>query len=232
MSKKRKLSPNAREATPSQDTSVDRPTGMQLMLDVAPEVFALFLSFMYTGTYPSSVDYAPKDTIPLSIRAWLLGQKLRSVGFMNYAMARVFHGVGRYWALGPGIVGVVWAGTAVMEAKMEGGVGIKTEEGKEKEKDEEKMEEEEDAMDTITPPSTPPKPSSVKNTTETAIPILSPSPLRALVLSLLTTYWSSAEAPYITRHERSSWEAVFDAYPDLRREFIFGLRGSRKMLVV
>jgi hypothetical protein len=243
---------NHNDATPFHPASAD------LILDVAPRIFALFLSYIYTSTYPSSADASlayrhaasasPEHAIPLSIQAWLLGQKLGSVGFMNYAMSRVFYGCGRYWAMSPGVVEYVWAGTT-KEVEVEVEVEVKTEvkteerggvkiEEKEKAKGEER-EEKKDAIEINTDTTTPPTPTKPSSDTETAVPIptsppiLSPSPLRAFILSVLTTYWTSPALPYVARHERMSWEAVFDAYPDLRRDFIFGMmQANRKMLAL
>jgi hypothetical protein len=170
----------------------------------------------------------------------LLGQKLGSVGFVNYAIARVYHGVGRYWALSPGVVGFVWEGLRVRKR-----VGSRLRKGRRWGERRgmcmsSRLELDMDVdMDKTTLPPTPTKPFiDIDTDTDTDMPdpelspILSPSPLRALVLSVLTTYWSRFEAPHIVRHKRTSWEAVFDAYPDLRREFIFELQGNKKILAV
>jgi hypothetical protein len=174
----------------------------------------------------------------------LLGQKLGSVGFMHYAIARAYHGVGRYWAPSPGVVGFVWEETAVeggVKSEKESGVKVEVKQkvgGEERDVHVIKVELDMDVeMDKKTLPPAPTKPfididTDIDMPDPKLSPILSPSPLRALVLSVLTTYWSRFEAPHIVRHKRTFWEAVFDAYPDLRRDFIFELQGNRKILAV
>jgi hypothetical protein len=203
------------------------------MKDTDPDIFGLFLKYIYKGGYHESVDAQACATIaadgqqgssiPPSIRAWLLAQRLRSTSFMNHAITHVYHGIGRHFALTPEMVDYVWLRTAVSAVvtkdKGDGSTPLQLDKV--------------DSIDVATPPPTPTK---VGDTEAPAVVIssvvLSPSPLRALVLSVLTTYWAAPSAQLIARHPQGTWNTVFDVHPDLRRDFIFGLQGARKMLAV
>jgi hypothetical protein len=204
------------------------------MKDTDPLIFGLFLKFIYTGGYPESADaqaYAivaadgqqGSGGIPPSVRAWLLAQRLRSTSFMNHAIAHVYHGIGRHFALTPEMVDYVWIRTAVPVAVTRDKVDESTP----------PIPIKVDNTDVATPPPTPTKVDDVDvPVADNSLTVLFPSPLRALVLSVLTTYWTGPSPQLIAHHPQAAWNTVFDAHPDLRRGFIFGLQGSRKMLAV
>lgn len=53
-----------------------------------PKIFDLFVEWMYYGQYSYTVAPA-SNTVNLDIQAWVLGGKLQSVNFQNYAMSRL-----------------------------------------------------------------------------------------------------------------------------------------------
>jgi hypothetical protein len=250
-SKKRKL---GAETNDCEAQSVNREMLLTLHnMDV--DIFGLFLTYIYRGAYPVTMDaplnatmakgdvyvsrfagssytegrkattFSPTvfDSIPPSIRAWLLAQRLRSVSFMNHAITHVYHGIGRHFALTPGLVDYVWVHTAPCPAH------------------------------TATTPPPPPTLSSssaattpppthtkvdddesrsCKLTTAKNLAIVTPSPLRALVLSFLVTYWPAHGNHIIARNQQSAWDALFVKHMDLRRNFIFGLQEGGKLMSV
>jgi hypothetical protein len=52
----------------------------------------------------------------------------------------------------------------------------------------------------------------------------SPSPLRALLLDVLTTHWPSQHTHIIARNQQAAWSAVFEAHAELRREMMLGMQ--------
>jgi hypothetical protein len=64
------------------------------MEDELPETISIFVSWVYTGRIPNSCKIAPEAL-------WILGDRLRSPGFMNEAMHHIFaryHRAGHmYW---------------------------------------------------------------------------------------------------------------------------------------
>ncbi|CAO2647932.1 Nn.00g088540.m01.CDS01 [Neocucurbitaria sp. VM-36] len=159
------------------------------------------------STHPCPLHTAlQRDPIPPSIHAWLLAQRLGAIGFMNHALTRIYGGVGTYFALTPWLLDYVWANTSVSTS----------------------------TTDTNAFTSSSSSSSSPSFPYSGVVPTPSPSPLRTLLLHILTTHWSSpvthivAKAPALN----AAWSALFDAHADLRREFIFGLRGGAKVLSV
>jgi hypothetical protein len=53
------------------------------------------------------------DTIPPSIHAWLLAQRLGAPAFMNHAISRIYTGLGSYFALSPLLIDHVWNATCL-----------------------------------------------------------------------------------------------------------------------
>lgn len=69
--------------------------------------------------------------------------------------------------------------------------------------------------------------------TKTSTSAAQPSELKRLALDVLVVHWSAAtnivsKSPALN----DVWNDLFNAFPDLRREFIFGLQGGRKLLPV
>ncbi|OAL49467.1 hypothetical protein IQ07DRAFT_644626 [Pyrenochaeta sp. DS3sAY3a] len=58
------------------------------------------------------LDLEPKD-VPPSIRAWILGHRLRAAEFMNHAMEHVFHTMGVDYVLTPALVQYVWLNASI-----------------------------------------------------------------------------------------------------------------------
>ncbi|KAF1841983.1 uncharacterized protein K460DRAFT_409422 [Cucurbitaria berberidis CBS 394.84] len=232
--------------------------------DVDAVIFGLFLKYIYQGSYPASVDSvsstmhrvspltptttitpsrhppyssvpqtqthtppartpnqshipvsqslsphrtAQSNPIPPSIRAWLLAQRLGAMGFMNHAMSRIFGGIGCHFALTPSLLHYVWAETS--------------------------------------PPSLANAPTSTTAAPSTSISsapdmlrapnaVLTPSPLRKLLLDVLVLQWPSQATHIIAKSPglNATWNALFDAHLDLRREFIFGLQGGGNLMPV
>jgi hypothetical protein len=52
----------------------------------------------------------------------------------------------------------------------------------------------------------------------------SASPLRALLLDVLTTHWPSQHTHIIARNQQAAWSAVFEAHAELRQEMMFGMQ--------
>jgi hypothetical protein len=246
--KKRKLSAETSDCEPQ---SVNREMLLTLH-DMDVDIFSLFLKYIYKGTYPASVDApltatmakggmyvsrfagssymegrkattpssAAFDSIPPSIHAWLLAQRLRSVSFMNHAITHIYHGIGRHFALTPGLVDYVWVHTAPCSAHTATTPPSPS-----------------SSVASITPPPTPTKvdddaPRSCDFTTPKVLAVVTPSPLRALVLSFLVTYWPAHGNHIIARNQQSAWDALFDKHLDLRRNLIFGLQEGGKLMSV
>jgi hypothetical protein len=55
-------------------------------------------------------------------------------------------------------------------------------------------------------------------------PVSSASPLRALLLDVLTTHWPSQHTHIIARNQQAAWSAVFEAHAELRREMMLGMQ--------
>lgn len=156
------------------------------------------------------------EVIPPSIRAWLLGQSLKARDFMNHAIGRIYAGIGMHFALTPSLIDHVWVNTA--HAPISPSAATMTCSG------------------------------TSASTTDEAIvgkgriPLsssgdilaLKPNPLRALLLAVLVTYWSSTSAHTIARSAslNAVWNALFDTHHDLRRDFILGLQGGIKVMPV
>jgi hypothetical protein len=58
------------------------------------------------------------------------------------------------------------------------------------------------------------------------------APLRKLLLDILIMHWPTHHTHIITRNDDDAWNAVFDAHQDLRRGFILGLQGGTKVMPV
>jgi hypothetical protein len=57
-----------------------------------PSIFSLFNLWMYYGRYTASEPlFSGEQNVPTrDVQAWVLGDKLQSVGFKNYAMTRIY----------------------------------------------------------------------------------------------------------------------------------------------
>jgi hypothetical protein len=55
-------------------------------------------------------------------------------------------------------------------------------------------------------------------------PAFPASPLRALLLDVLTTHWPSQHTHIIARNQQAAWSAVFEAHAELRQEMMFGMQ--------
>ncbi|KAH4917212.1 hypothetical protein HBH74_137180 [Parastagonospora nodorum] len=101
---------------------------------VSPDIFSLFLSYIYKSAYSPSVDALPAsytanssgnhlttttvsatlsatDFIPPSIHAYLLAHRLIGPSFMNHTLARIYAGIGVYYPLSPTLMNFVWVQT-------------------------------------------------------------------------------------------------------------------------
>jgi hypothetical protein len=65
-------------------------------------------------------------------------------------------------------------------------------------------------------------------------PFCSSSPLRKLVLDVMTVHWSSTSTHIVAKQPvlHRLWNQVLDLHRDLRHEFTMGLQGERKVLPV
>ena len=61
---------------------------------------------------PAAPRTTTSPSIPPSVHAWLLGQRLGSQSFMNYTISRIYMGIGTRFALMPFLVHYVWNKTA------------------------------------------------------------------------------------------------------------------------
>jgi hypothetical protein len=141
-SKKRKVAPDSdakTTATVDVENHHDHAAPVDLAIsvpDIDPAIFGLFLTYMYTGCYPSTVDIistpwapailtctnkspypettpssAPPDVVPASICAWLLAHRLGAPSFMNHAMLRIYKGLSFYFVLTPSLTEYIWSNT-------------------------------------------------------------------------------------------------------------------------
>lgn len=210
--------------------------------DVNPAIFGLFLLFIYRGAYPASVDaprmkmlspYGPTtpgatpasrtspaptplprtasppshptdNVVPASIDAWILADRLAATGFMNHAIAYIYSGIGQYFALTPSLLDYVWTQTDPKANRQITTQPNSTTLG--------------DNIPASSSPST----------------VISPSPLRNLLLHILVLHWATLNIQIIGKAPgtEGAWSALFDAHPDLRRGFIFGLQGPSQLLPV
>ncbi|KAH6859155.1 hypothetical protein BKA58DRAFT_457068 [Alternaria rosae] len=139
------------------------------------------------------------QTIPPSIQAWLLAQRLGALSFMNHTIQHIYSGIGCYFALTPTLIDHVWRETT---------------------------------------------PSFSPITT-----ILTPSPLRNLLLHILTSYWSQPPSHQqnpnsiimrslpgyhanASKGLKDAWDRLFNEHRDLRNEFIHGLQAGPGQLGV
>jgi hypothetical protein len=97
-------------------------------------------------------------------------------------------------------------------------------------------------MDHVWRETTPTPPSTLLSTsTGTSTTVLTPSPLRRLLLHILTSYWSnprpqnpnaiilrciSGSQAHFSTGLKEAWDRLFAAHEDLRSEFIHGLQGG------
>ncbi|KAH4230680.1 hypothetical protein HBI06_082550 [Parastagonospora nodorum] len=116
----------------------DKPNGPFILslppTFVSPDIFSLFLSYIYKSAYSPSVDALPAsytanssgnhlttttvsatlsatDFIPPSIHAYLLAHRLIGPSFMNHTLARIYAGIGVYYPLSPTLMNFVWVQT-------------------------------------------------------------------------------------------------------------------------
>ncbi|KAH7380115.1 hypothetical protein BKA66DRAFT_571192 [Pyrenochaeta sp. MPI-SDFR-AT-0127] len=162
------------------------------------------------------------EGIPPSIHAWLLAQRLRAMAFMNYAISRIHDGIGIHFALTPSLIDHVWSNTVPITTSLAatpctGIAGSKTDEI---------SAEKEATLHSSTTNATSPFPVSY--------PVITPNPLRTLLLTVLVIHWPSNYAHIIAKSATLNgvWNALFDKHQDLRREFIVGLQGGVQMMPV
>jgi hypothetical protein len=142
-SKKRKIAPDSDVATPTtanEENHQDHNAAPYLAIsvpDIDPAIFGLFLTYMYTGSYPSAVDdsifsawtpniltsasspHCPEtkppnahpNLVPASISAWLLAYRIGAPSFTNHAMLRIYKGLGLYFTLTPNLTEYIWCAT-------------------------------------------------------------------------------------------------------------------------
>jgi hypothetical protein len=159
---------------------------------------------------PSPQDMNQIEFIPPSVHAWLLGQRLGALPFMNHAVSRIYAGIGVYFALTPSLMDYVWKETS--------------------------------PSPTITSSSSD---SSFRSApSATAKTVLTPSPLRKLLLDVLVTHWSRhhpsnpnavvvrslSVSPNFSAPLKVAWDRLFDEHTDLRNEFIYGLQGGVQLM--
>jgi hypothetical protein len=208
--KKRKLESTSEKeeeegghVNPNLKPVLDKPNGPLILslpsTFVSPDIFSLFLSYIYKSGYSPSVDARPAsytantsgnhvattttvlatlsatDFIPPSIHAYLLAHRLRSPSFMNHTLARIYAGIGVYYPLSPTLMNFVWVQTKGLAL----GSGV--------------------------------------------------VPLRRLLLDVLIAHWPSQQFHIIARNVPAAWTMLFEAHQDLRQEFIMGLQGGVKV---
>jgi hypothetical protein len=150
------------------------------------------------------------EFIPPSVHAWLLGQRLGALPFMNHAISRIYAGIGVYFALTPSLMDYVWKETSPSPK--------------------------------ITSSSS--NSPSGSTPSATAKTVLTPSPLRKLLLDILITHWSRhhpsnpnavvvrslSVSPNFSAPLKVAWDRLFDEHTDLRNEFIYGLQGGVQLM--
>ena len=221
-SKKRKIAPDS-DAKPAAtvidvESHHDHTASLSLAIsvpDVEPAIFGLFLVFMYTGCYPSSVDMAsaprssaalttaykfpysdtaplntPPEVIPASVCAWLLAHRLGSPPFMNQAMLRIYKGLSFYFTLTPALTEYIWSNTTASVPSIAG-----------------------------------------QSAEAPHVAASDRNPLRKFILDILTTYWSVPSTTSIIAKTGLGveWTRVFDVHPDLRQHFILGMQGDKRV---
>jgi hypothetical protein len=236
--KKRKL--NSGDVNAQDDDDWQSQTlSLVLSEEIDHPSFALFTRFMYTGQYPVAIDATAKrlppaptivnpatqplpragkvssintltgpitpshfsetsTAIPPSIHAYMLAHRLHALSFMNHALTRIYHGVGSYFALTPQLIDFVWRNTPSQTPSS-----------------------------SISYPQVPPSSFPHTPTPQHPAPTLqapSTSPLRTLLLDILTTYWPSAHTHIIARNQQAEWSKVFEAHAELRKTLIFGMQ--------
>jgi hypothetical protein len=68
---------------------------------------------------PAPITQAHLDTIPPSILAWLLAQRLGALSFMNHCITRIYHAIGTHFALTPSLMNHVWSETSVTKTVLQ-----------------------------------------------------------------------------------------------------------------
>ncbi|KAH4816657.1 hypothetical protein HBH61_052300 [Parastagonospora nodorum] len=131
------VNPNS-NSNPNPKPVLDKSSGPLILslppTFVSPDIFSLFLSYIYKSGYSPSVDALPAsytantsnnhvatttvsttlsttDFIPPSIHAYLLAHRLIGPSFMNHTLARIYAGIGVYYPLSPTLMNFVWVQT-------------------------------------------------------------------------------------------------------------------------
>jgi hypothetical protein len=153
------------------------------------------------------------ECMPPSLHAWLLAQRLGALSFMNYAISRIYAGIGVYFALTPALMDQVWRETSPSSSPL--------------------------------PSPSPPSSTFSSPSTPSTSTVLTPSPLRKLLLDVLVSYWSHTHSPNpnavilrslsvspnFSTSLKEAWDRLFNEYTDLRNDFIYGLQGGVNKLM-
>lgn len=165
-------------------------------------------AFPHDYHHQRPLNLAPKD-VPPSIRAWILGHRLRAAEFMNHAMEHIFHTLGVQFVLTPALVQYVWMNAntdncGTTSPGMKGSlVAFRIH----------------DQAQAYIPGS---------SQGPASVPFPPPTFLRELILDVMVVNWGLqnkiiAKSPALD----VEWARLFHFHEDLRFHFILGLRNGR-----
>jgi hypothetical protein len=152
---------------------------------------------------PPAPRVAHTDTIPPSIHAWLLAQRLGAMSFMNHGLVHVYSGIGTYFALTPSLMDHVWKETSAKPAE---------------------------SSRQPAKPSTVLHPSPLRKLLMDVLVTYWSYPNSANPNAIILR--SLALSPHFSTPLKHAWDALFDAHKDLREDFIHGLQGGSTLLPV
>lgn len=159
---------------------------------------------------PSPQDMNQIEFIPPSVHAWLLGQRLGALPFMNHAISRIYAGIGVYFALTPSLMDYVWKETSpsptITSSSSNSSSGS-------------------------TPSATAKNVLAPSPLRKLLLDVLvthwsrhHPSNPNAVVVRSLSV------SPNFSAPLKVAWDRVFDEHTDLRNEFIYGLQGGVQLM--
>jgi hypothetical protein len=105
--------PSARQFAHTTDHITGRKTDMPSLL---PTPLSTPIRATPMAPPPAPTTQAHLDTIPPSIHAWLLAQRLGALSFMNHCTTRIYHAIGTHFALTPSLMNHVWSETSVTQS--------------------------------------------------------------------------------------------------------------------
>ena len=159
---------------------------------------------------PSPQDMNQIEFIPPSVHAWLLGQRLGALPFMNHAISRIYAGIGVYFALTPSLLDYVWKETSPSPTITSSSSN---------------------SLSGSTPSATAKNVLAPSPLRKLLLDVLvthwsrhHPSNPNAVVVRSLSV------SPNFSAPLKVAWDRLFDEHTDLRNEFIYGLQGGVQLM--